>query len=320
MWDSWQLRFRCRRHRVSGVLSYMRCHTNRPPPIRYGASVEKTQFKGVFKRRKKRTCKPDVRIEIQGKRFSLKYSHEYREPEQCKARGPITCFSRKARAARLRRIAEINWKACGPSTLVTLTYPDAKADHTMEQRKNHRYLINRRICLSAKTPIPCIWRVEWMPRLSGAFIGQLRPHMHLLYLGTSDIQEPEVEMAWTKIIGAKQRVQVDVRIVIDGELPAVYAAKYCSKEASEQYLDIVPKWNRTGRHAGELRKELIPVNPLRLILSITDGMRRFLQNRACDTLWWYDPRFDEGFTILGEVAKEFIEDVDRLDWTADQDK
>jgi hypothetical protein len=204
--------------------------------------------------------------------------------------------------------------------MVTLTYPDAQADHSMNDRKAHRYQINRRICTSAGRNLPCLWRVEWMPRLSGDFIGQLRPHMHLLYLGTCDIQEPEVEFYWTKIIRAKQKVQVDVRILPSGELPAVYAAKYCAKEASEQYLDIVPKRNRTGRHAGELRTNLIPFHPLETYERICDGMRRFLQGRACDTLWWYDPRFDEGFTIIGEVASEFIDDIKRLDWTAGEDR
>lgn len=293
---------------------------NRPPPIRSGATVEKPPLLGVFKRRKKRTCKPDVRLEIQGKRFSVKYSYEYREPTPCKARGPITCFSRKARAARLRRIAEIDWKACGVSSLVTLTYPDAQADHTMDERKNHRYLINRRICKSARCQLPCLWRVEWQPRKSGICVGQLRPHMHLLYLGTCDIHEPEVLWYWTKIIGAKQHVQVDVRILPSGELPAVYAAKYCSKEASNPSLDNVPKRNRTGRHAGELRTALIPFHPLETYLRICDGLVRFLRCRACETLWWYDPRFDEGFTIIGDVARELIDDFKRLDWTAGQDK
>lgn len=277
--------------------------------------MEGLTSKIAFKRRRKRTVKPTVRIEMQGKRFSVKFSTEAQEPINKKPRGPITCFSRKARAARLRRIAEIDWKAAGESALVTLTYPDDQANHTMQERKDHRYLINRYICYCAGRNLGCLWRVEWKPRLTGKFVGRMLPHMHLLYLGHHNIGEENVREVWMRTIGAKQFTQVDVASVSIGDMVSVYAAKYCSKEANATDLDNVPKRNRTGRHAGELRRNLIPSHPLETVERINDGILRFMQKRACETLWWYDPRFDEGFTILGDAALEMIADFKGMDWT-----
>lgn len=271
--------------------------------------------KGNLKYRRKRTVKPEVRIEIQGLRFSVKYSTEHQERPEMPPRGPITCFSRKARAARLRRIAEIDWKTAGESALVTLTYPDEQANHTMEERKQHRYVINRYICYCAGRNLGCLWRVEWMPRKTGKYVGRLLPHMHLLYLGHHNIGQENVRQVWERTIGATQRTQVDVSSISIGDMVSVYAAKYCAKEASSKYLDNVPKRNRTGRHTGELRRNLIPSHPLEVTERIDDAIVKFLQGRACETLWWYDARFDEGFTILGDVALEMIADFRGLDWT-----
>jgi hypothetical protein len=115
-----------------------------------------------------------------------------------------------------------------------------------------------------------------------------------------------------EIIGVRQYTQVHIRPLEIAEAVSVYVAKYCAKEASPLYLDNVPKRNRTGRHAGELRKALIPLHPREVVSRIDEGIVRMLRGRACDTLWWYDPRFDEGFTILGNDALEFIKDFNDI--------
>jgi hypothetical protein len=68
----------------------------------------------------------------------------------------------------------------------------------------------------------------------------------------------------------------------------------------------VPKRNRTGRHAGRVRRSLVPYHPIKYTLEINKAIRDFLQRRACEMLWWYDDRFDEGFTIIGDRALEVI--------------
>jgi hypothetical protein len=251
-------------------------------------------------------------VEMCGKKFTLRCRKRKREESQNKYRGPCTHFSRRARAAKLRRIAEVRWKDIGETQFLTLTYPDEVSDHTMEERKVHRFLLNRSICQWVGRPLACFWRVEWMPRLSGKYVGEMRPHMHMLYMNTPRICEMRIRLRWMAIIGVSTYTQVKIKPLAIPEAVSVYVSKYCAKEASHLVLDNVPKRNRTGRHAGELRKELIPLHPLEVVTLIDDAIVRFLRGRACETLWWYDPRFDEGFTILGDVALEYIRDFNDL--------
>lgn len=182
----------------------------------------------------------------------------------------------------------------------------------MEERKTHRFLINRFICKLVGKQLPCMWRVEWMPRLSGQFIGEYRPHMHLLYFTCPRICEMKIRLFWMKMLGVRQFTQVKVKSLEIPEAVAVYVSKYCTKEQLPLVLDYVPKRNRTGRHAGELRKELIPTHPFEVVTMIEAGIVKMLRQRACDTLWWYDERYDEGFTILGQEALDLIKDFEDL--------
>src|SRR5690348_8445047 len=69
-------------------------------------------------------------VEICGKRITLHCRKRKTAIPQNKYRGPITTFSRRARASRFRRIAEVRWKDIGDTQFLTLTYPDDVADHT----------------------------------------------------------------------------------------------------------------------------------------------------------------------------------------------
>lgn len=258
--------------------------------------------------RLKRAC-VEYRLEMQGKRISLSQTGYKRYTKSYPVRGIVTEFSRRARARRLRRISTVNWALAGRSMFVTLTYPDQVSDHTMQERKTHRYLINRSIVQWVGAPKACFWRVEWLPRKSGEFIGQLRPHMHLLYLDCPLIDETQLRRRWADVIGVTRKVQVDVRPLEIAEAVSVYVAKYCAKVSDATYLDNVPKRNRSGRHAGELRAKLIPLHTLEVVKRIDDAIVLALKRRACETLWWYDLRFDEGFTILGQDAVELIREI-----------
>ena len=245
-------------------------------------------------------------VEIQGKRLTVKCKTAKPPNNKGKKRGVITCFSRRARARRLRWIASVDWKAAGAGMLMTFTYPDEQSNHSMEDRKMHRYQINRWVENRIGCKTPCFWRVEWMPRLSGVYIGQLRPHMHLLYLGAQTINLRGIRERWEKVIGSNTYTQIDVTYVAVGDMVSVYAAKYCSKEASSSYLDNVPYRNKTGRHTGELRRQMIPMHRKEAVSRINQAILSFLHGEACRTLWWFDPRFDEGFTLIGDEALKVI--------------
>lgn len=249
------------------------------------------------------------RLEIQGKRLTLGRTGYKRFTKMYPVRGCVTEFSRRARARKLRRIAEVRWKDVGEVQFLTVTYPDDVAHHTMTERKNHRYSLNRWLCDQVGRRLPCFWRVEWMPRLSGRLIGQLMPHMHFLYLTCPRICEMRIRLKWMKILGVNQYTQVKIKALEIPEAVGVYVSKYCAKEAPNLLLDNVPKRNRTGRHAGELRAELIPTHAKEVVRRVEEAIVKFLSRRGYETLWWYDPRHDEGFTILGDVALEIIREI-----------
>jgi hypothetical protein len=255
---------------------------------------------------KKRVAIEAWSVEIQGKRLTVKCKTARPPNMKGKRRGAITCFSRRARARRLRWIASVDWRSAGAGMLMTFTYPDEQSNHSMEERKIHRYQINRWVESRVQRQIPCFWRVEWMPRQTGLYVGQLRPHMHLLYLGCQTVRLKGIRERWQTIIGSNTYTQVDVTYVALGDMVSVYAAKYCSKEASSSYLDNVPYRNKTGRHTGELRRHLIPMHPVETVSRINQAILSTLQGEACRTLWWFDPRFDEGFTIIGDEAVRVI--------------
>lgn len=251
-------------------------------------------------------------VEVQGKRISVKCQTGLKPSNKGKTRGFITCFSRKARARRLKWIASVDWLKAGAGFLVTVTYPDEQSNHTMEERKTQRYLLNRWIVERCERDLGCFWRVEWKSRLTGKYLGEMRPHMHLLYMGFQTVNFRGIRERWEEIIGAQEYTQIDVTYVSVGNMVSVYAAKYCSKEASASYLDNVPYRNRTGRHTGEFRRNLIPMHPLETVSNINQAILTFLKGEACRTLWWFDPRFDEGFTIIGDEALKVIKEFHGL--------
>lgn len=268
------------------------------------------QFRTKLETTRQENDKQTYRLEMQGKRISLCKTGYKRTIEQEQKRGVVVEFSARARSRRLRRIAEVNWRLVGESSFITLTYPDEVSDHTMSERKTHRYLFNRWLCKTIGRPLGCFWRVEWLPRQSGNFIGQLRPHMHLLYLNTPKICWLRAMAKWMTIIGVKRFTQVNIKPLEIAEAVSVYVAKYTAKEASTLLLDDVPKRNRTGRHAGELRKSLIPTHDKKVVSDIEEYLVIKLKQRANELLWWYDVKWDDGFTLLGSDAEELIKELE----------
>jgi hypothetical protein len=252
-------------------------------------------------------------VEMQGKRLEVKCYDEFRQKtNHGTKRKEIVEFSRRARSRWLRDIASINWRKCNDCQFLTLTYPDQVANHTMEQRKTHRYLINRFITKIVGYQRSVFWRVEWMPRLSGVLVGEMMPHMHLLYIDCPKICEMKIRLRWMEIIRVRQYTQVKIKQVANAEVASVYAAKYCAKLAPSLLLDNVPKRNRTGRHAGRLRRSLIPYHPVEMVKRLDKAILDYLRAKGCEMLWWYDDRYDESFTIIGDRALEIIKEFKEI--------
>jgi hypothetical protein len=246
---------------------------------------------------------------IRGKRVSLAVTG-FRESQSVTApRGVIRTFSQRARRRMLVKVAEIDWRAAGSVLFVTVTYPPQHEDHTPAERSKHRAVFNRHVERHLGGPVGSVWRVEWKERLSGITKGHMAPHIHNLYFGVRFMSKRWVAEKWAQSIGCNTPVVVDVQRCDSYKKVQVYIAKYCAKEPDLLLLDNVPYRNRTGRHAGWLRKKEIPMLPGRVFKVRTAAVTDFLKQRASETMRHYDERYGAGFTVIGDVAVELAEDL-----------
>lgn len=253
-----------------------------------------------------------VWVSIQGQRVTVQETHCRNVDSESVPRGPIVTFSDRARGRMIRRICEVDWSKAGSVLFVTVTYPPEAESHTMQDRSRHRAVFNRYVERHLGGRVGSVWRIEWKERLSGETKGQLAPHIHNLYFGVRFVSKRWIAEHWRKSVGCKTTPVVDVQRCDTYRKVSIYLAKYCSKAADSRLLDCVPKRNRTGRHAGWLRKKEIPWHPLRVFRVIEQEVMDFLKQRATETIPWFDPRFDVGFSAFGDIALELADDLGRF--------
>jgi hypothetical protein len=249
---------------------------------------------------------------MQGQLLTVSHITYHPAHKQNTRRGEIIGFSRRARARMVRKIAVIDWSKSGGGSFVTVTYPDSLVVNTSQDRSRHRAVFQRHVERKHGGRAACCWRVEWIARKSGIHEGTILPHMHILYFAVPELGEEFVRRCWAKSIGCDGFVSVKSLPVKVGDMAAMYCAKYCSKEEPPLLLDNVPYRNKTGRHCGWLRKSLIPLCPVEKLQRVSEAMVKFLKGRACDTLWWYDPRFDDSFTLIGPDALATIKEFRKI--------
>jgi hypothetical protein len=213
-------------------------------------------------------------------------------------------FSRKSRFRVLQMLAKIEWEKVGESCFITLTYPDAQVHFDHQLRNYQRKQFWEWIEKTTGKQIPLVWRVEWKPRLSGACVGRVSPHLHILTFDGGALETEECRRKWMKVIGASEYTQVVAKPVPKGKAVAFYVSKYCGKVEPAGILDGVPYLAKTGRHWGWMRKPLLPLYPKGHEWPITDQEAATLRVRASAVLPWYDPTIDRGFTLLGDKAEK----------------
>lgn len=249
------------------------------------------------------------RIEIQGKRVTFAETHYHQYPADRMKRGAIVTFSAAARRRMIRRCAEIDWEAAGSILFITLTYPPSHENCTYRERSKHRAIFQRFVEHHLGRKVGCLWRIEWKQRLSGPTKGCIAPHVHNLFFGMRFLSKRLIAVQWAKALGCKTPPIVDVQRLDAYKKVMIYLAKYCSKPADSLLLDSVPYHNKTGRHAGLLRKREIPFHPLRIVSEISSDLEDFIRRRASDALPWYDLDKDRGFSVFGEDATDLAKDI-----------
>lgn len=255
---------------------------------------------------------PKWTAELKGKRLTVR-CHRYRQqPPPSKKDRHIYEFSRKSRLRLLKSIATFDWRRIGGSLFVTLTYPDDVAHTDIDKRNRERYLFHRQVEKYVGKHVNGIWRVEWMPRLSGKRIGEVLPHMHLLLFSCPFVPIANIVKWWRNIIRYDEPAfNLEIEFIKEGDVASFYVSKYCGKVAPDSGLAHVPKVN-TGRHWAYFRPQEIPKCPATHFPLLDPGLIEWLRVKASRAIPHYDIRYDDSFTLLGDFAKKIGDEALRI--------
>lgn len=181
-------------------------------------------------------------------------------------RGQVTDFSRASRRRLLNTLASINRDRCKRLPLfVTLTYPDAFPEDPRRWKldlKAWRERLTRKL-----GPTAVLWRLELQVRKSGANVGKVAPHYHLLIFTAKKPQDlySWVSTSWYEVVksGDTRHELAGTRVEDISSWNGVmnYAAKYMAKAETLQIpaADGVPTFRTPGRFWGVWCRELLPI-------------------------------------------------------------
>lgn len=221
-------------------------------------------------------------------------------------RGKIVGFTNASRLRMLRLIATIDWQAIPECQFITLTYPDANVNRTYKQRTQDRWLLTKSLEEFKGHLIPTLWRVEWQPRQSGEFRGQLKPHLHIVACFASQILRKDLRQMWKKATGIPTWCSVDSRPAKSPEHGAKYAAKYAAKAPTLDHLDNNAYLETHGRAWGTTRRQLIPRCPESWIRDMNSESRDAAMKVAARIL---EKEYVGTFFVLGTAAPVLLTEI-----------
>lgn len=226
-------------------------------------------------------------------------------PDRCRdAVGP---WSEQSRIRLLRYLNRINYPWLGPSSFVTLTYPDDWWSMEYTKRTDVRNAFHQTMERYIGRHFASIWRQEWEERKQGKYTGKLAPHLHLMCCDVPFIPWQEVREAWRRALGyGDGPLSTHVRQIRGVEGVGKYLAKYVSKYRSLDIATYVNSGIKFGRHWGIRRPELVPLSPVVVSRPLTEKEKDRVQAFACARWSWYDRDTCGGFTLLGnDFSKGF---------------
>jgi hypothetical protein len=234
----------------------------------------------------------------QGDLFQCLVAGYYHSPPRSVSGRSIHDFSRQARLRLLRDSATIDWAGLGVSQFCTFGYPDECLPRDKRQRSQDRYLWHREMELAQGRQVCGVWRNEWVPRLTGKFVGKLMPHLHIIWMGIGRFPYTRMRTAWREII--KSPVEPNMKFV---KLDCVrkcgfYIGKYTAKEPDYK-LGNLPNCNKIdGRHYGWFRKELVPTRPVNWFKSLTHEQYIALRDHCAQDAEWLDTHSVKSFSLF----------------------
>lgn len=249
-------------------------------------------------------------VHVQGNCVQVRSKDRNYEIVPTAVRGAVGPFSRGAQMRMLRFLNRVDWTRLDGTLFVTLTYPDSVDVRSYKDRTVDRSRFIRYIEGHTGKHLPVVWRVEWKHRKSGAKVGQLMPHWHLLVCGVKFLAADVVRDFWRKCIGYPVGpLCTDVQLVT-GELGAVrYIAKYLSKRASLDISSYLNSGFEFGRHWGVCRKGLVPMSAVTVDRKLTPEEVEFLKVYAASGGRRWSVENDVGFTVFSRDSVKIWEEL-----------
>lgn len=223
-------------------------------------------------------------------------------PYTGKGRGIVHGFSKASRLRLLKILATVDWSRAFPALFVTLTYPDEVVPRTNKLFNAHRAILWRYIEAFLGRQITAIWRIEYMPRKTGKYVGDPWPHYHIMVFATTFIDCDVVNDRWKKSIGHTGYLRTETKQMEAPTQAGSYVASYCGKVSpslvNDAYLNKIP----TGRQWGILRKPLLPVCEKITARFVQGELTDLGRETAKRSLPYVLDSEDKGFVLFGGPA------------------
>lgn len=251
-------------------------------------------------------------LRVCGKLCECRETWNWNQSERIKRGECREPFSPPARLRMLREIAQIHWRDDVRYSLITLTYPDAIAERSIERQTIDRSRFVRDLERLIGHNVGILWRKEWKERLSGVRKGQLTAHWHLLCFDVGWIDHADIRRVWAAILATGGPLSTDVREAKTGQQAAMYAAKYAAK-CSPCSLDNASYLNRRwGRAWGFLRTVLIPYYEPIVIRGLSHDELALARHLAHGIWPAIRPDTDSGFTLFGDEVQALAASVAKM--------
>lgn len=227
-------------------------------------------------------------------------------------RQEIRGFSAASRLRLFKTINRLDFGSAGRCTFLTTTWRDEVGRPDKEEITRARSAFQKSIERMADCELPGIWRVEWKKRKSGRYVGQVMPHVHVIYFRIPWLDKMDITAAWARAIGWAGRVSCKVKGIKDLRQAMYYISKYVAKLDDLCNLDIVSYLakNVGGRPWGIYRKPMLPMAD-RTLIRVLPGQLVYRIRQIAVAAYAKTPIDEEkGFCVFGPASEEIGRLVD----------
>ncbi len=188
-------------------------------------------------------------------------------------RSRVTEFSRKSRKRLLDMLNAVDKNRAPKPLFLTLTYSDKCPWENPENWQKHLKALRKRL-VRRWGKFPVVWKMEFKERKSGANLGEIVPHFHLLAFAEIPLDELRqwLSVAWFEVVGSGDPEHLaagtSAEQVKSWNGVHAYAAKYMGKLEK-----LLRHEEACGRIWGVWDKPSLPITHEKTAMTVEDGVR-----------------------------------------------